>query len=69
MKKIVVMFTLLFAFSSAVISCRENPNEATEVELNNDELEVNDDVNTTREGDTINEVPREQGVGEIDDEV
>lgn len=69
MKNIFLIFALLFTFSSSVISCRENPNEATEVELNNDELELNEDASITPEGDTINEVPREQGVGEIDDGV
>ncbi len=64
MKKMLLMFALLFTFSTAFISCRETPNEATEVELNNEELEVEEE----EAEETVNEVPREQGVGEIDDQ-
>lgn len=62
MKKILLLFTMLFMFSSSLISCRENPNEATDADLNNEELEVSDDVSD----DTL-QVPREEGVGEINE--
>jgi hypothetical protein len=62
MKKIFLMLTMLFTFSTAFISCRDTPNESTEAELNKDELKVEDDAAE----ENVNEVPREQGVGEID---
>ncbi|GHA43070.1 hypothetical protein GCM10007103_25350 [Salinimicrobium marinum] len=64
MKKTLLTLAMLFTFSTAFISCRDTPNESNEVELNNEDLEVEDDAAE----ENVNEVPREQGVGEIDDQ-
>lgn len=64
MKKIFLLFAFLLTLGSSMISCRENQKE-TEVELNSEELNVSDD---TTEEDSLTEVPREKGVGEINDD-
>ena len=68
MKRIFLLFAMVLTFSSSLISCRETPNESTEVELNNDELEVDDqELNNSDAQGTSTEVPREEGAGDIDD--
>ena len=75
MKKILLIFAMLFTFSSSFISCRETANEQTEQELNNDELDVNDNFDESsneRErapNEDNTEVPREEGVGEINNDL
>lgn len=68
MKKIILLFALLFTFSSTFISCRDNPKEEeAEVELNDEEANSYDDADAVNE-DSVIEVPREKGVGEIEEE-
>lgn len=43
MKRIALLFALLFTFSSAFISCRETEREADEVEVRDDMEEVGDE--------------------------
>ena len=62
MKRILLLFAIVLTFSSSFISCRETANESSEVELNNDELEVGEEELNDR-----TEVPREEGAGDIDD--
>lgn len=76
MKKLLLMFVLLFTVSTSLMSCRENPNEATESELNNEELNVNDNQQQDLRRDLDNnpeesatEVPREEGPGTIQDDL
>lgn len=51
MKRIALIFALLFTFSSAFISCRETEREAEEVEVREDMEEIGDDIEDT--GDDI----------------
>lgn len=75
MKKLVLMFALLFAFSSSFVSCRETANESTEAELNNEELNVNEGDEDLRgpldnnPDESSTEVPREEGPGTIEDDL
>ncbi|WP_424495183.1 hypothetical protein [Salinimicrobium sp. GXAS 041] len=55
MKKLILFFACLFTFSTALVSCRDNPEGTDEVELNDEDTL----------GDEEMEVPREEGVGEI----
>ncbi len=61
MKKLILFFAFLFTFSTALVSCRDNPEETDEVELNDGELNREDTTNEEME------VPREEGVGEIEE--
>lgn len=49
MKRIVLLFALLFTFSSAFISCRETEREADDVEVREDMEEVGEDIEETGE--------------------
>lgn len=64
MKKLILLFALLFTVSSSFISCRETRNEDTDVEVIDDNLD--EDVEDAAEdvGDGI-----EEGVDEVGDEV
>lgn len=75
MKKLILMFALLFSVSTTFISCRETANESTEVELNNEELNVDEGDEDLRgplddnPEETATEVPREEGPGTIEDDL
>lgn len=75
MKKVILMFALLFTVSTSFVSCRENPNESTEADLNNDELNVNEGDEDLRgpldnnPDESSTEVPREEGPGTIQDDL
>lgn len=53
MKRIALLFALLFTFSSAFMSCRETEREADDVEVREDMEEVGDDLEDV--GDEIEE--------------
>jgi hypothetical protein len=44
MKRIALLFALLFTFSSAFMSCRETEREADDIEVSDDLEEVGDDL-------------------------
>ncbi len=44
MKRIALLFALLFTFSSAFISCRETEREADDVEVRDDMEQVGEDI-------------------------
>ncbi len=66
MKKVILLFALLFTVSSSFISCRETRNEDTDVEVTDDLDNVDEDIEDAAEdvGDGI-----EDGVDEVGDEV
>lgn len=44
MKKLVLLFALLFSVSSAFISCRETEREADDMEMNEEMEEMGDEI-------------------------
>ncbi|NJW52349.1 hypothetical protein [Salinimicrobium oceani] len=44
MKRLALLFALLFTFSSGFVSCRDTEREADDVEVSDDMEEVGDDI-------------------------
>jgi hypothetical protein len=62
MKKLILIFALLFSVSSAFISCRETEREADDMEINEEMDEMGDELEEA--GDEM-----EEEVDEMDDDM